>query len=69
MFASSDLKRSKHVSNIATKANKVLGMLVKNFTYRDVDLCKQLYISLLLLRFEFVSSVSNPYRQGGISIL
>ena len=58
-----------HVSNIASKANKVLGMLVKNFTCRDVDLWKQLYISLVRPHLEFASSVWNPYRQGDISIL
>ena len=36
VFVSSDLKWSKHVSNKASKANKVLGMLVKNFTCRDL---------------------------------
>ena len=44
-------------------------MLVKNFTCRDVNLCKQLYISLVRPHLEFASSVWNPYRQGDISIL
>ena len=69
IFVSSDLKWNIHVSNIASKANKVLGMLVKNFTCRDVDLWKQLYISLVRPHLEFASSVWNPYRQGDISIL
>ena len=38
VFVSSDIKWSKHVSNKASKANKVLGMLVKNLTCRCIDL-------------------------------
>ena len=57
VLVSSDLKWSKHVANIASRANKVLGMLVKNFTCRDVDLWKQLHISLVRPHLEFASSV------------
>ena len=44
-------------------------MLVKNFSCRDDDLWKQLYLSLVRPHLEFASSVCNPYRHGGISIL
>ena len=69
VFVSSDLKWTTHVSNIASRANKVLGMLVKNFNFPDVDLWKQLYISLVRPHLDFASSVQNPYRQGDIIIL
>ena len=68
VFVSSDLKWNKHVSNIASKANKILGMLVKNFSCRDVGFWKQLYISLVRPHLEFASSVWNPYLQGDISV-
>ena len=64
VFVSSDLKWTTNVSNIASRANKFLGMLVKNLNCRDVDLWKQLYISLVRPHLEFASSVWNPYRQG-----
>ena len=44
--------------NIASKANKVLVMLVKNLTRRDVDLWKQLDIALLGL-------ISNSHLRFG----
>ena len=44
-------------------------MLVKIFTCHNVDLWKQLYISLVRPHLEFAFSVWNPYRQGEISIL
>ena len=37
VLVSSDLRLSKHLANIPSRANKKLGMLVKNFTFRDVD--------------------------------
>ena len=52
-----------------SRANKVLEMLVKNFACRDVDLSKQLYISLVRPHLEFASSVWNSYLQGDISTL
>ena len=64
MFVLSDLKLSKPVANIASRANKVLGMLVKKFTCRDVNLWKQLYISLVKHHLEFASSVWDSYLQG-----
>ena len=69
VFVSSDLKWNMHVSNIGSKANKILGMLVKNFTCRDFDLWIKLHISLVRSHLEFASSVWNLYRQGDISIL
>ena len=60
------LKWSKHVSNIALRANKVLRMLVKNFTCRVIDLWNQLFISLVRLHLKFASSVWNPYLQSDI---
>ena len=33
VLVSSDLKWNKHVSNIASKTNKFLGMLVKNLSH------------------------------------
>ena len=48
VFVSSDLKCSKHVSNIASKANKVLGMLDKNFNYLDVVMLTSVCICTLV---------------------
>ena len=59
VYVSSDLKWGKHVSNIASKVNKVLDMLVKNLNSRDVDLWEQLFISFVRLHLEFASSVWN----------
>ena len=51
------------------EGEKVLSMPLKIFTFRDVDLQKHLYISLVRPHLEFASSVWNPYSQGDICIL
>ena len=66
---SSDLRWRTHVELIASKANKVLGMLVKTFTSRDSDLWKLLYTSLVRPHLEFASPVWNPYQSGDIELL
>jgi len=69
IYISSNLKWRNHVEHIATKANRVLGMLVKTFVSRDPNLWKKLYISLVRPHLEFASSCWNPYLQSDIDIL
>ena len=69
VYVSSDLKWSKHVQMIASRANRVLGMLVRTFTSRDVSLWKTLYVSLVRPHLEFASSVWNPYLKGDIKMI
>ena len=66
---SSDLRWKIHIDMIASKANRVLGMLVKTFTSRDTYLWKLLYVSLVRPHLEFASSVWNPYLKGDIDTL
>ena len=58
-----------HVDMIASKANRVLGMLAKTFTSRDTDLWKMLYISLVRPHLEFASSIWNPHLKRDIQTL
>lgn len=66
---SSDLKWKKHVELIANKANRVLGMLKRTFTSRDVDLWKMLYVSLVRPHLEFAAPVWNSNAKGDIKML
>ena len=47
----------------------VLGMLLKTFTSRDMNLWKLLYVSLVRPHLEFASTVWNPYLVGDIETL
>ena len=51
------------------KANKILGILIKTFSNRDVDIWKKLYVSLVRPLFEFASTVWSPHLPGDIDML
>ena len=69
VMISSNLKWKNHISIIVSKANKVLGMLLKTFTSRDASLWRLLYVSLVRPHLEFASTVWNPYIKGDIEAL
>ena len=69
MHISSDLKWKSHVDSIASKANRVLGMLKKTFTSREVHLWKMLYVSLVRPHLEFAAPVWNSHVKGDIRTL
>ena len=63
---SSDLKWKTHIDSIASKANRVLGMLKKTFTSRDALLWKMLYVSLVRPHLEFAAPIWNSHTKGDI---
>jgi ribonuclease P/MRP protein subunit RPP40 len=69
VMISADLKWRNHVMYCADKPNKVLGMLLRTFEYRDLDLIKSLYTTFVRPHLEFAVSVWSPHTQGDIDIL
>ena len=69
ILISDDLRWNNHIKTIAAKANRVLGMLLKTFTSRDMNLWKLLYVSLVRPHLEFASTVWNPYLVGEFETL
>ena len=62
---SRNLSWSDHISELCTKARRILGLLYRQF-YENVDpaTLKQLYISLVRPHLEYASQVWDPYLQG-----
>ena len=46
------------------RANKILGMIWRNFEYQDVNVVKLLYTSMVRPLIEYGISVWNPYFEG-----
>ena len=69
VYVSSDLSWTKHIEEMVSKANRILGLLVRTFTSRDVDLWRNLYISLVRPHLEFASVVWNPYLRKDIDLI
>ncbi len=64
VYISSDLRWRTHINLIVSKANRVLGMLLRTFMSRDADLWKLLYVSLVRPHLEFASTIWNPHLKG-----
>ena len=69
VLISSNLKWKSHINSVVSKANRVLGTLLKTFMSRDASLWRLLYISLVRPHLEFASTVWNPYLKGDIEAL
>ena len=69
ILISDDLRWINHINAIASKANRVLGMLLKTFTSRDMNLWKLLYVSIMRPHLEFESTVWISYLVGDIETL
>ena len=61
VYVSSNLKWHNQVQVVVSKANSKLGMLAKAFTYKDKELIKQLYCTLIRPLLEFAVTVWCPY--------
>ena len=61
---SRNLSWSDHISELCTKAIRILGLMYRKF-YDNVDLAtlKQLYISLVRPHLEYASQVRDPYEE------
>lgn len=66
---SSDMRWHTHISSIVSKANKIMGLLLKTFTSRDQDLWKLLYTSIIRPHLEYGSVVWNPYLRSDIEAI
>lgn len=64
VLISSNLKWKSHINSVVSKANRVLGTLLKTFTSRDASLWRLLYIFLVRSHLEFASTVWNLYLKG-----
>ena len=55
------IKWDVQVRNCATKANRVLGMIRKTFKYKNKDIIRLLYTSLVRPHLEYAVSAWCPY--------
>jgi hypothetical protein len=63
------LKFHEHVMKAAEKANQILGLIRRTFTYMDCQLMKQLFTSLVRPHLEYGNVVWHPNSKRDIEIL
>ena len=63
------LKFSNHVGKVANKANSILGLIKRTFTYMDVDMFIPLYKTLVRPHLEYANCVWSPFLRKDITRL
>jgi hypothetical protein len=69
IWMTNDLKPHNHVAHAVSRANQILGLIKRTFTYLDCQLVKQLYTSLVRPHLEYGNVVWSPYHQGDIDMM
>ena len=64
-----ELTFSEHIRAATAKANSVIGMLKNAFVCRDVDIWKNMYVSLVRPHLEYAVSVWKPRLRRDIDAL
>ena len=69
IHVSNNFKFSSHISKITAKANSILGRINRTFTYKDKELVKFLYTSLVRPHLEYAVQSWSPFYQKDIHAL
>ena len=60
---------SSHVAHIVQKANQILGLIRRTFTYMDCNLMRQLFTSVVRPHLEYANVVWHPYLKKDIALI
>lgn len=63
------VKASCHVNHAVSKANQLLGLIRRTFTYMDAALMKQLFTSIVRPHLEYANVVWHPHLKKDIELL
>ena len=69
IWISNTLKPSTHVAHAVKKANQLLGLIRRSFTYLDGELMKQLFTSVIRPHLEYGNVIWHPYLQRDIEAI
>jgi ribonuclease P/MRP protein subunit RPP40 len=62
-------KPSVHVKHAVNKANQLLGLIRRGFTFMDCDLMRRLFTSVVRPHLEYANIVWHPYLRSDIDLL
>jgi len=68
IIVSDDLKWEKHCSAAVSKANRILGMITRNFIDRSKEVIIPLYKSLVRPHLEYCCQIWNPNHNKDIDL-
>ena len=60
---------SRHVGIIVNKANRILGVIKRSFTYMDADMFNVLYTTLVRSHLEYTNCIWNPILHRDVKLI
>ena len=69
VLISKDLKPSKHIKEVVTKANQCLGMIRRSFSHIDRDIFLLVYKTFIRPKLEYCSNIWSPHLIKDINLL
>ena len=63
------LKFDKHINKTVTRANQILGLINRTFSYKDINVIKKLYTSLVRPHLEYCNVVWSPRYKKDVQII
>ncbi len=69
VWVDNTIKSTCHVNHAVSKANQILGLIRRTFTYLDTALMKQLFTSIVRPHLEYANVVWQPYLKRDIELL
>ena len=69
VIISKDLKAEKHILECVKKANKLLGMIKRTFSFMNKDMLVQLIKTFIRPHLEYGQQASSPYLKKDIKLL
>ena len=64
-----ELGFQEHISAKVMKANRMMGLIRRSFSYLDCDMFKRLYTTFVRPHLEYAQSVWSPHLQKQINLL
>ena len=61
VMVAENLKPEIHIGKIAAKANRMVGLIKRNFNYLNLEMCQSLYSSLVRPHLEYAVQAWSPY--------
>jgi hypothetical protein len=69
VWISNSMKSAEHVARAVAKANQILGLIRRSFTFLDCRLMRQLYTSLVRPHLEYSNVIWHPQYQKEMMLL
>ena len=69
VWISNSLKSTIHVAHAVCKANQILGLIRRSFTYLDCRLMKQLYTALVRPHIEYANVIWHPDNKKDLELI